>query len=481
MTNSINASVGSPRNAFFRATAILGACIVIGSTGCSRQEPKRAAGGANNAPVLAKAPQVPASGPFDNIFAWCWSPPNMNLKNLIPMLWVRNRDYASAGTVAQASQALPRGHASLFLWNAAPQLLADPLDTCRTASGDSTTFPSPWLAAGAKQIGERMAKFFRAFKAAGGRMNYLVLDYEAGLSSWQISLSDMEAIERDPRSKKLKRQLGFPYLSSAFFAGPNRRAWNLLMGSRIASALNTAFFTPARASFPRLCGSNFGGVNMTAPYIVPDPNDHYQALSCVFGNCQSPAFYGTIGGLAYANPGGQPYGNAPFAILRYEMMYLQGIQSTSRLPVVPWVAYPSYAKTAGYYKELVYQLALRGVSQFLYWNPRQLNAQPGATPRDDRLLNGYLAALKRRLGPRPGEPITTGPVHWRTGLLVAARETEGGRTLYRVTAPPGTAEIVEIPGEKKIPLRGGTGVWVMSGPKPTLRFRIAQPTRYILR
>ena len=388
------------------------------------------------------------------------------------MVWARNRDYSTPGTAALASRALPNGRAALFLWNAAPQLLADSLDTCRAPDGRPTSYPSPWLSAGAKEIAKRMALFFRRFKAAGGRMNYLVLDYEAGLTSWQITLSDMKAIERDPRSKALEKQLGFPYLSSVFFAGPNRRAWNLMMGRRVADALNTALFDPARASFPTVSGSNFGGADMAEPYIVPDPNDHYQALSSVFGNCQSPAFYGKIGGLAYTDKDGRPYGNSAFAVLRYEMMYLQGVQHSSNLPIVPWVAYPSYAKTAGYYKELIYQLVLRGVNRFLYWNPRQLNGQPAAGPRDDRRLNRCLATVKQKLGTRPGAPTASKLLNWNSNVLVAARRDTDGRVLYRLTVPPGTRSITLLPSRRKLNVRNKTGLWVLAGPRPDLSFRI---------
>lgn len=457
------------RTTWIRTTArALAMAVLAGLVACTARKQKNSPG--QN--VVAKAyPRNPISPspplalrPF---FAWCWSTPDKKLRNLAPMLWVRNSDYWDPGKVALASRRLPRHRAAIFLWNAAPKLLASPLDTCRTASGTPTHSPSPWLSAGANQISTQMAAFFRAFKAAGGRMNYLVLDYEAGITSWQLTPNDMMAIEADPRSKELEKKLGFPYLSSAFFAGPNRRAWNLMMGSRIAKALDTAFFTPARASFPKLYGSNFGGVDMAAPYIVPDPNGHYQALSCVFGNCQSPAFYGTIGCLAYASPGGQPYGNSPFAILRYEMMYLQGVRSSSRLPVVPWVAYPSYAKTAGYYKELIYQLALRGVNQFLYWNPR---GKDGATGKDDRSVNRYLAVLRRKLGTHPGVPIACGAVGWETSLLVASRRDSVGRVVYRVTIPPRTPAVEVLPGGRILDTRGRTGVWAEGKANQPLSF-----------
>ena len=469
-------------SAFFSCTlALCTAISLLGLYGCSKQPGRRAGtGGTGRASTSPAALAAPVPGPMRGIFAWCWSAADGRLTNLIPMLWVRNADLVppAATAIAEASRAVPPGRTALFFWNAAPGLLSDPLNTCRTADGKPTPFPSPWLSQGAQRIAKKVSTFFRQYRAAGGRLNYIVLDYEAGLTSWQLSLPEMKAIERDPRSAKLEKELGFRYLSSAFFAGPNRRSWNLAMGKRVAGALDTAFFHPARVFFPLVHGSNFDGIIMRSPHVVPDINGHYQTHDNVFGDCQSPAFYGKLGGLAYAEEGGRPYGDGPFAILRYELKYLQAIQESSRAPVVPWIAYRGYAKTQGYYKELIYQLAMRGINQFLYWNPRQLDGQAAATPRDDRSLSTYLATLRRRLGRRPGRPITAIPVHWGTDLLVAARKTESGGTLYRVTAPPGTTAVVEFPSKRRIPVRGRTGIWVASGPNVELRFKVAPPTRH---
>jgi hypothetical protein len=388
------------------------------------------------------------------------------------MLWIRNRDYSHPARMASRSGNLPAGNAAVFLWNAAPRLLTSSADTCRTPGGRITRFPSPWLSAGANEIGSQMATFFRRFKENGGRLDFLAVDYENGLSTWQISLKDMEAIERDPRSHLLIRKLGFPYLSSAFLPGPNRRAWNLMMGSRVAKALSLAFFQPAANVFPNLSGSNFGGVDLLPPHIVPDVNGHYQALSCTVGNCQSPAFYGKIGGLAYTEKDGYPYGESAFAVLRYEIMYLQGIQQSSNLPVVPWVAYRGYAKTRGYYRELIYQLVMRGANRLLYWNPRGLE---GASAADDRYLSACIAALRRRLGNTPGVPIAVGgPVLWNSNLLIAARKCSNGEILFRVTVPPGTKKVLVTPEGISLDLSGKTGAWFSTKSALSIGFKALQ-------
>ncbi|MDA8376899.1 MAG: hypothetical protein M0Z50_07550 [Planctomycetia bacterium] len=393
---------------------------------------------------------------FHGIWAWCGGLPNKKLINLLPILYIHNRDYSHPAAMARKSQQLPAGRAAIFLWNAAPNLLTCPQNTCRTPEDQPTHFPSPWLSAGAAQIQARMAAFFRRYKAAGGRLNYLVLDYEAGLTSWQLKLPDIQAIEHDPRSTELTAQLGFPYLSSIFFPGPNRRKWNLQMGQRVAKALNTAFFQPARMSFPDIAASNFNGLNMRSPYIVPDINNHYQPCACVFGNCQSPALYGDIGGLAYASPGGRPYGKTPFAILRYELMYLQGVQRSSNLPVVPWVAYKHYGKIGIYYKELIYQIVMRGCNQLLYFNPSGKN---GVAPGDNKYLNQLLSNLKNKLGNNPSMTVSTDLIRWNNSLLVAARHCSNGQVLYRLSVPPGTREVEELPNGYLINTAGKTGVW----------------------
>jgi hypothetical protein len=336
----------------------------------------------------------------------------------------------------------------LSLWNAASSLLTSPLDACRAPTGAPTAYASPWLHAGTTQVAAEMASFFRRFRADGGRMDYLVIDYEAGLISWQLTPAHVAAIQHDPRFHRLSKLLGFKRLASVLVAGPRRRQWNLLMGSDVASALNEAIFKPAVAEYPHLRGSNFDGAIMLAPHIAPDINNHYQPLSCVFGNCQSPAFYGNIGGLAYTAKGGKTYGGGPFAVLRYEMIYLQAVQASSPLPVAPWVAYSSYKKSGGYYKELIYQLALRGCGELLYWNPGSLGPNPGAAPKDDQVLGSCIHMLRSLLGRRPRAPIPVPRVNWRSHLLIAARRTADGRILYRVTIPPGVRSVRKRPANR---------------------------------
>ena len=421
------------------------------------------------APTLAvTASSRQTGGPA--IWAWCWTAPETRDAFLFPMVWVRRRDYGNPAAIAARTAQLPPGKVALFLWNAGGSLLTNPANACRGTSG-GTAFPSPWLSAGAGQIAQRLERFFQGYRAAGGRLNYLVLDYEAGLSCWQITRQNAAAISHDPRFPQMTQQLGFADIARIFQPGTARRMWNQWVGSQVAAALNQAYFLPAADAFPGMSASNFGGLAMLGNHVAPDINGHFQPLNQVFGNAQSPAFYGDIGQLAGMNIGGQACGSNPFAVLRYEMIYLQAIQQTSGIPIVPWVGYPGYASFAfapGYYKELIDQLALRGVNQFLYWNPRAWdpNQKPMATPPDDTLLNDCLAVLNQRLGPNPGGPILPATpaappsVSWNSPLLVAGRVTSDGTVLYRVTVPPGTLAIRVWPGNETIRTAGRTGVWV---------------------
>ena len=425
-------------------------------------------------PPAAKTVSAPktASAAF---WAWCWSGPSQRDTNLFPMIWVHHKDYFQPAKIAAQARWIPRGKVALFFCNAAASMLKNPADTCRTTSGAITRFPSPWLTVGAVQIGRRFARFFRRYKAVGGRLNYLVLDYESGLSCWQISPENAHAISVDPRFTGLKYHLGFTNIMAIFQPGTARKSWNKFVGRRIAQALNLAFFLPAATVFPSLSASNYGGMSMLGTAVAPDTNGHYQPSDQIFGNTQSPAFYGDIGQLAQQQKGGQAYGNSPFAVLRYEMLYLQAIKRTSHIPIVPWIGYPgfaNYGKATGYYRELVYQLALRGVNQFLYWNPRAwLSHQaPLATAQDDALLDGCLAILNTRLGPTPGKSLDTGPVHWNSPLLVAGRTTTNGQILYRVTVPPGTPAIIAQPGNDRVNTAGKTGVWVTTSANQPLTF-----------
>ncbi len=421
----------------------------------------------------------PTAGP--TFWAWCWSPTAQTDRNLIPMIWVRRSGYGNAAGVAAQARAIPRGKVAMFLWNAAPTLLTSPLDTCRTPTGKPTSYPSPWLARGAARIGRQMAQFFRRYKAAGGRLNYLVLDYEAGLGSWSMTKANLRAISADPRSGALKKKLGFSNLLGVGTSagGPCsercRRIWNEMMGHIVTMALDHAIYQPARSVYSHILASNYASFRMLG-LIAPDDNGYYQPSDIFFGNVQSPSYYNRIawglkGWLATQTTGG----SGPFATLRYELVSLQAIQRSSDASITPWISYKSYVKNNPYYKELIYQLALRGVDHFLYWNPRAWlkNQKPMTTAQDDTAVNNCLRVLNEKLGRTPGKAVRTGPITWNSALLVAARKTSAGRILYRVTVPPGTRAILVDPGHKRIVTRGKVGVWVRSPATRPLTFMVS--------
>ncbi len=479
---------------------IFAACVLAG--GAMGRVTSALAAGADGPVAASQSPR--GNGTF---WAWCWSAPSARDRNLVPMVWVTPRtvppgvlrrnfgvsgpaqrwvvSQAAPRAAAAASRKLPHGRVALFMSGAGSPLFRDPLDMCRTATGEATHFPSPWLKAGATRIGRRVAGFFRQYKADGGRLDFLVLDFENTMQYNQVSRAQVRAIGKDPRSASLERHLGFSDLASIFHPGKNRRVWVEMMRQRVDNALRRAYFQPARSVFPGLHGSNYGdhiqGGNGEALTPVPNINGRYQPQLAHFGNVQSPPMYGKINLAAWKPIHGRAYRLSPFGVLRWHIMQLQAFHRASKMPIVPWVSYASYH--AGdvpypvfqnrYYEELIYQLALRGVDQFLYWNPGPWDARhKGTTPRDNQVLDHCLAVLNAKFGPRPGRALRTGPIRWTSRILVAARMTSSRTILYRVTVAPGIPEIVEEPTGRRINIRGRAGLWVRAAAGHPLGFRL---------
>ena len=475
------------------------ACVLAGG-GLGRVTGALAAGA--DGPVLAgRSPR--GNGAF---WAWCWDAPSARDRHLVPMVWVTPRavppgvlranfgvsrpgqtwvvSQAAPRAAAAASRKLPRGRVALFMSGAGQSLFKDPLDMCRTAAGEVTHFPSPWLKAGATRVACQIARFFRQYKADGGRLDFLVLDFENTMEYDEVSRAQVRAIGKDPRSAGLERRLGFSDLASIFRAGKDRRVWVEVMRQRVDNALRRAYFQPARSVFPGLHGSNYGdhiqGGNGEALTPVPNINGRYQPQLAHFGNVQSPPMYGKINLAAWKPIHGRAYRLSPFGVLRWHIMQLQAFHRASKMPIVPWVSYASYH--AGdvpypvfqnrYYEELIYQLALRGVDQFLYWNPGPFGGHRGTSPRDNQVLDHCLAVLNAKFGPKPGRMLHTGPIRWTSKILVAARMTSSRTVLYRVTVAPGITEIVEEPTGRRVSTRGRAGFWVSAAAGRPLRFRL---------
>jgi hypothetical protein len=402
------------------------------------------------------------------LVAFSWSKVPADCHWITPMVWVSK----TSDPVALVAESLtqPPGRAAIFIWDLERDLLSDPQDVCRTLDGQPTEFLGVWPEHGTQVARERVETFFTAFQKAGGRCDYLILDYEGGYSNWHMTQKRAErlaAIAADPRSADLRREMGTDDLAKiADLSTKLYLKWNALTGTIKDRALDEAVFGPVRRLYPAAKCSNYGSFIMSPQNIVPETNGHLAWSDSFCGTHQSRSFYGTIGQLqGRVLAGDRPYGNAPFDVLRYHLNTLRAILRSSDAPFQPWISHKAFVegqfRDNDYYQELLYHLALSGVTDVLYWNPgtwrKDQDPAGWRTDEQDRLVNQCLADLNARFGDAPRTCVTLQPMAWDSTLIATGMKV-GARYLWRVTVPPGIPA-VRVKGEART-LDGSLGLWV---------------------
>ncbi|MBI5834659.1 MAG: hypothetical protein HZB16_20360 [Armatimonadetes bacterium] len=430
-----------------------------------------------------------------DIHAYSWSPVPDEVRHITPMLWVR-RDSKPAELAAQTA-ARPEGRRVLFSWDLHRDLLEHPDDVCRTADDQPTTQRGVWPEHGVKAVRARFEQFFAEFKAAGGQLDLFVLDFEGGYSNWSIGGADKadryRAIAADPRFEELAIRLGFNDLMTVanYTSGRNYLRWNAVLGANVDKALEEAVFAPIRRLFPAARACNYGSYAMTERNAVPDINGHMQyTLGQGVGTHQSSDFYcglGQVGDKTLA--GTRPLGRSPFAGMLRSLNQLRAMQRSSARPIMPWVAWPRYAgdgpgapvvPIAGtpYYRELVLHLALAGCDTMLLWNPHPWAAgqkpEDLSMPDDERLLDGILADLNRRItGPRR-TPVSTAAVAWDARYVATGLRLDD-KILWRVTLDGEARKLSMrwLGNQMAIPLEPDTpGAWCITSPGAEPDFKV---------
>lgn len=402
------------------------------------------------------------------LVAFSWSAVPADCQWITPMLWVNK----TSDPVALAAESLtqPPGRAAIFIWDLERDLLSDPRDVCRTPDGLPTEFLGVWPEHGVQVVRERVETFFTAFQKAGGRCDYLILDYEGGYSNWHMTEKRAErlaAIAADPRSADLRREMGTDDLAKIADLGTKLYLkWNALTGVIKDRALDEAVFNPVRRLYPAAKCSNYGSFIMSPANIVPETNGHMAWSDSFCGTHQSRSFYGTIGQLRNrVLAGDKPYGNAPFSVLRYHLNTLRAILRSSEAPFQPWISHKAFVESQfrdnDYYQELLYHLALSGITDVLYWNPgvwrKDQDPAGWRTDEQDRLVNQCLSELNARFDDAPRTCVTYQPIPWDSAVLVTGMKV-GERYLWRVTVPPGVLA-VKVNGEVRA-FDGRPGMWV---------------------
>lgn len=424
-----------------------------------------------NTKIAAKSPDI--SKPLS---ALAWSPariaasdqPTLNMHNgivepqpgeqelhiphVVPMFWLK-----ADSTPEQAKAALdqqPEGYrCMIWVWNG---IGGDPLknEADKIKAADGSLVRSIWADHGIAQTAGAMRDFFTEYKKIGGKVDYIVMDYEDGLTRWHrgMTAEAFAAIENDPRFKAegWPEKLGFSDLPKELVKTPypseNQKKWNLFMKAQGADILNQSIYEPVRKFFPNVKISNYG--NAYTPG-VPDINGHIhdaQAVDGIYhvGTHQSAETYGRINpGLAGKKLDGErAFGSGTFKSLVLGVNSARAMAMHHSVPFMPWISYRAFAGEScfygntDYYQELVLHVAMTNPDVILLWNPHQWKAgQNPATCSDnaqDQLVGRLLAQFNELAGFAERRTLVTELSDWY-GSFVLSGMTLNGRSVWRLT------------------------------------------------
>jgi hypothetical protein len=285
----------------------------------------------------------------------------------------------------------------------------------------------PWADEWAKVLHHRIQAWFAQFKAIGGEVDAVVLDFEAaGMSEsyeWPFQptadgSNPIDSLVSDPRWGALRRRLdevGEPYNVS--FGGDTVKrmrhwrndGWEMYVWSQVvrseltANILNASVFEPIRVNFPHCRLSNWRFAYHSDPSGKRTPRPLLWANKPLIGNGmhvgthQSHGFYGEQNStrtIASQTPG--PSGERfelpgdSFTMLLHNLVLARDmVAAAPTVPVQPWIApkWGLWKKGWSYlnsghtrdeqsmWEENLFHLALTtGTQEFLFWRPSWQNA-----------------------------------------------------------------------------------------------------------
>jgi hypothetical protein len=449
--------------------------------------------------VTAADEPVMSSDKAPVFFAWSWAPPRVRTDLIEPLIWLSPADDEQRLAKQAAVSARRRPElAAILLMGYANPLLRHPDDWYRAADGKNTGLKSPWPEHGIAFVQPRVHHLLDEFTRAGGWIDFLVLDFEDGLSYWAMAndrRAHIRQVVGDPRFAEWikggewgaledwQRWAMNPGWSKSHVPSSNSpkeaanevsggyQTWSVLMTGAVNRALNCTVFAPLRTHFPDARASNYQSYLIQRRYATPERNGHrvwYWGMP-LFGDTVSPAYYGIIGQFAnLERPAGQRMGKGPFQALLCELNHVRAIRRSSEVEIRPWIqrrsADDSQYLDSPYWRELILHLGLTGVRRFLYFNP--ISKRGGKPDRvlaaDDQALTEALAELMERVG-SDGGPATREPLPWDADVIASGWERPDGTVLWRVTVRPGTTRVSVQPGGKVVSVpTDHCGVWLTS-------------------
>lgn len=472
------------------------------------------------AQTRAKAATASAAAGASNgrrdIWGATWKPTPGDCELLTPMIFLdgefkpgRVSSAPPASTYAAKSRSVPNGRAAILWWRYSNSLFAFGAEVS-DVRGLGTQDAHPWDTAAVSAVQREWSGWLRDYRAAGGRMDYLIGDCERWgmFRSWSLDHGDVTRIVADPRMNSsvfgvapLRQLIGNIDYSKVVSPGPSGEylRWNLGVGTIAAAAMREAIWGPAMQHFPMVRGSNFAGIHVL-DRPAPDLNGHAQPESNIFGTAHAPVAYGqmecvsTAWFIDEADPTRLARSGSERLVRGAWGSFLLDVQAAracarndATRPLQPWIALQAwpgdrpgsvgYVAEPVYYDEMVKHLALHRAEVFLYWNPNTMPQSSGgghapwsASQHEDcaRRLNSVLRDVNSKTHGVVAEAATLDPLSFRSAIAMSGAKRHDGKWIWRTTVSPAAIGLRWVKSGAAAPFESGTrGRWdVTDGPIP---------------
>ncbi|HKJ46727.1 MAG TPA: hypothetical protein VJ991_12930 [Balneolales bacterium] len=382
----------------------------------------------------------------EKTYAYSWKPVDASYSNILHFLWMPND--ASDATIQQDVQytnSLPEGHRVIYIDHSIYKgIRSNPLDKCvDPATGNLTQYWSIWWDHGVQSSKNRIDQLFSKYAAAGGKVDYIVMDTEYWLNNWVLSSNSnysYSAIQNDPRFQKLVPELGFSDLNTVknYATSKNYLIWNDIMKERTAQYIDQTVYDVVKKYYPSVKGVDYKYSNYNQNYQMIEKNGHdmdYYGNGAVVGTDQNWNLYGEFGSVRNKKLDGQNlYTNTPFNSFRLDVNMMRAMKLASSNPVSPWIGPRSYGSADyspisnnDYYQEMVLHVLLTGPKHVLFFNDPEF-----AKTGDNKILDETIKEFDSIAGYKDKKTLVNKEAWWGDDYVLTGMDA-GGNKVWRFT------------------------------------------------
>jgi hypothetical protein len=316
-----------------------------------------------------------------------------------------------------------------------------------------TNFRGPWIDRGVQTVRSRVSAAMQRLKQLGASVDGVAVDNETTLHAAHFLGQDgaLAAIQADPRWPALAKSMGLPAQITGMSWGSDLYfRWTERMAGRFDAAMNQAVFQSIRAAYPNAVVSNYCSNRVSAAFASPDVNGHLDRRATAgFGTHDNHEFYGWSAPAKIARFAGSDPVDQSWLSFRAEVHRIRGMNASSARAKSAWVAARSwpgewwgpiaYAGTATW-DELILQLGMHGVRQFLEFSPELvgLSAEQNLVQRtaDRAALDALLAELDQTIAGAGAGFLTSQQPSWNDRVIATGRVV-GDRVIWRFSFADG--------------------------------------------